>query len=212
MPSDRTLRARTEMEMLLASQLQKDRERIKASRKEGRPQEIIRPPSVRELRGETEWPQEQIADEEGNPSSPFRAIDILRKLHLRGTISLEEKQAGHQFQDDFDRAGLEQLRAADMGRVPSGKSSGGPTAGQIEAREAVWIAICALGGLTSAAGGCVWHVLGHRDTLEQWTTRESFAFRAINRHIARGILIGALGALRAHYADSKKDLTPRNAR
>lgn len=160
---------------------------------------IIAPPIERWIRGEIEPPGQMIADEDGRPASPFRAIGTLHRMCAKGIITREMQGAGESFHADFYVGGLERLRAADMGRIPGTHSRGGLSENQVDARERVHGAICALGGLMSPAGGCAWHVLGGDETLEEWAIRERWGGRPINRHVATGILIGALSVLQLHY-------------
>src|SRR5713226_5234559 len=79
---------------------------------------VIVPPIERWRRGEVEAIGHSIADEDGRPASPFRAIGTLAQMESRGSITARMRQAGEQFHVDFIIAGLEPLRAADMGRLP----------------------------------------------------------------------------------------------
>lgn len=159
----------------------------------------IAPPDERWKRGEVEQVEQAIADEEGRPSQPYRARDTLTQLLRAKAITGEMLQAGVQFRDDFDRAGLEPLRAADVGRIPGTATGPRLTYAQIDARERVWKAIVVLGGLASPAGACCWHILGLQESLEQWALREGWRGKPMDKRRAGGILIGALGTLAAHY-------------
>ncbi len=159
------------------------------------------PPRERWARGEVEALDRAIADEEGRPALPFRAIDTLTAMLRKGTITPAMHKAGNQFRDDFALAGLEPLRAADWGRVVGSGSSGRDHLSilQMDARQRVWEALVALGGMAAPAGCCAWHVLGREATLKEWATREGWGGRPISQETASGILVGALGVLQAHY-------------
>jgi hypothetical protein len=43
-----------------------------------------------------------------------------------------------------------------------------PRVARIAAKEHVWRAICAVGGLASAGGACLWHVIGLEQSLKEW--------------------------------------------
>ena len=58
-------------------------------------------------------------------------------------------------------------------------------------------AIEALGGLSSPAGSCVWHVVGLQRSVREWAIRQGWNGRAMRREQAEGILIGGLGVLAA---------------
>lgn len=159
----------------------------------------IAPPPERWRRGEIEALPHTIADEEGRPAAPFRAIDTLMQMERRGTITAEMHRAGDSFRDDFALSALDPLRAADMGRVPG--MSRGLVLGEMQtaARRRVGEAISALGGFTSPGGSCCWHVLGWQMTVKEWAIREGWGGRPLGEKTAAGILIAALGVLKEHY-------------
>lgn len=161
---------------------------------------IIPPTKERMARGEVERGDRQMQDSRGDPGDPFRAVDLLTGLERKGAISADMLKAGEQFRDDFSRAALEPLRAADLNRV--GGSGSGPsiTGGQIAARRRVWEAVTQLGGAASPAGSCAWHVIGLGCTLREWALRLGWGGgRAVSPHAAAGVLLGTLGTLVAHY-------------
>jgi hypothetical protein len=71
--------------------------------------------------------------------------------------------------------------------------------GNEAARLSVVSALDALGGLHSPGGACAWHVLGCETTIEKWALTSGWANRRITRDMAAGILVSALGILKAHY-------------
>ena len=80
-------------------------------------------------------------------------------MERRGAITAAMRAAGETFRDYFTSAHLEPLRAADLLRSGScGRAEPGLRAEA--ARERVWRAIVAVGGLASAGGSCLWHVVG----------------------------------------------------
>lgn len=162
---------------------------------------IIVPPLERWNRGEVERPsQHAIADSDGRPGAPFRAVSTLAQMEGRGSITAHMKQAGEQFHGDFILAGLEPLRAADMARVPiTGVGPMTIASRQLSARQRIWEAVVALGGIASPAGCCAWHVLGRETLIKDWAMREGWCGRPIGEKTAAGILIGALGVLILHY-------------
>ena len=162
----------------------------------------IPPPQERGQHGKVERFAEQIADSDGAIGLPFRSIDILAALARRGVITSEMRAAGETFRDEFYRAQLGALRAADVSRPPGGhQNPSGPSFAIQRARERLWDAIAAVGGMVSDAGSCCWHVLGLEDTLKTWGENRAWRMsgRPINPHEARGILIAALGMLASHY-------------
>jgi len=161
---------------------------------------VIVPPLERWKRGEVERPAEHaIADSDGRPGSPFRAIDTLMAMFRNKTITAEMYAAGTEFHDDFVMAGFEPMRAADMGRM-----SGGVWRDKVPfklgaARDRVHEAVVALGGSNSPAGCCIWYVIGLQYSIREWCIREGWGGHPIRPHTAKGILLSGLGVLQAHY-------------
>jgi len=144
-------------------------------------------------------PPQRIADPEtGTPVAVRRAIDTLGLMLARGTIGPEMHAAGEAFRSAFRAAALDPLRAAPLLRVPAatGETLTERTAA---ARERVASAMDALGGPTSPAGSCVWHVVGCELSIREWATRQGWGGRPVGHVQAQGILIAALGMLAQHY-------------
>jgi hypothetical protein len=119
------------------------------------------------------------------------------------------RHAGEDFRARFTIAQLHPLKAIDIARLKTGSHSfirSGEDPGlRIEnARELVWGAILAVGGLGSAGGSCLWHVLGWERTLKEWAIEQGWNGRRVSQEAASGILIAALGALEAHFASTRR--------
>lgn len=159
--------------------------------------DIVAPTPERSGHGRVERMRGQIADDRGHPARPFRAVDTLEIMARRGSISPAMRQAGDDFRRDFRCSGFDQLRAALLDRLKGGSER------LIELRpdatRRVRRALIALGGATSPAGSCVWHVLGLEENLKEWAVRQGWSGRAINEKMASGILIAALGVLVIEY-------------
>jgi hypothetical protein len=69
---------------------------------------------------------------------------------------------------------------------------------QLHARRRVHEAMEALGGISSPAGSCVWHVVGLQRSVREWAIRQGWGGRPVRQEQAQGILVGALGVLAAH--------------
>ena len=67
------------------------------------------------------------------------------------------------------------------------------------ARTSVWRAVSAVGGISSPAGSCLWHVVGWERSLKEWAQEQGWAGRRVSQEAASGILIAALGALETHF-------------
>jgi hypothetical protein len=59
--------------------------------------------------------------------------------------------------------------------------------------------MAALGGITSPAGSCVWHVVGLQRSVREWALRQGWGGRSVRQEQAQGVVIAALGMLAAHY-------------
>ena len=73
---------------------------------------------------------------------------------------------------------------------------------QLDARRRVNEAIQALGGISSPAGSCVWHVVGLQRSVREWALRQGWSGRSVDQKEAKGILVAALGMLARHYGYS----------
>jgi len=160
---------------------------------------IIGPTLERTKRGPVELLNNAIADEAGNPSQPWRSIDLLSAMERRGAITAEMRQAGEQFRNEFTKAHLDQLKATDWSRpYVTGRIRSLPGGRVEDARQKVWEALEVLGGISSCGGSCVWHVIGLGETLKQWAT-ESHSKRGMRQETASGVLLCALGSLQRFY-------------
>jgi hypothetical protein len=74
---------------------------------------------------------------------------------------------------------------------------------QLHARDRVHKALEALGGISSPAGSCVWHVVGLQQSVREWAMRQGWGGRPVDQKEAKGILIAALGMLTSNYGHSE---------
>jgi Domain of unknown function (DUF6456) len=164
----------------------------------------VTPTPERRNHGVVEQLERPIADESGRPARPYRAVDTLGAMERRGSITAGMRQAGEDFRVRFATAQLDPLRAPDWSRLRVGGSprfrTGDGSGLRIEgARDAVWRAIRAVGGIGSPAGSCLWHVVGWERSLKEWALEQGWNGRRVSQEAASGILIAALGALEAHF-------------
>jgi len=164
----------------------------------------VTPTPERRNHGIVERLERPIADESGRPARPYRAVDTLATMERRGSITAGMRQAGEDFRARFATAQLDPLRAPDWSRLRVGSSSrfgaGDEPGLRIEgARNVVWRAILAVGGIGSPAGSCLWHVVGWERSLKEWALEQGWSGRRVSQEAASGILIAALGALEAHF-------------
>jgi Domain of unknown function (DUF6456) len=162
------------------------------------------PTPERRNQGVIERLDRPIADESGRPARPYRAVDTLAAMERRGSITAGMRQAGEDFRARFAVAQLDPLRVPDWSR-PRHRGSirfddGDQPGLRIEAaRNAVWKAIQAVGGMGSPAGSCLWHVVGWERSLKEWALEQGWSGRRVSQEAASGILIAGLGALEAHF-------------
>jgi hypothetical protein len=74
---------------------------------------------------------------------------------------------------------------------------------QLHARRRVHKSLEALGGISSPAGSCVWHVVGLQRSVREWAIRQGWGGRPVDYKAAGGILIAGLGMLAAHFGYSE---------
>lgn len=168
----------------------------------------IMPTLERTKHGLVERMERAISDTSGRPGRPYRFVDTLAVMERRGSITAGMRQAGEDFRDRFAVAQLDPLRAFDLSRPRIGNRAGFRSAeepgSRIEdARKVVWNAIVAVGGLGSAGGSCIWHVVGWQQSLKEWALEQGWNGRRVSQEAASGILIASLGTLEAHFAQSK---------
>ena len=139
----------------------------------------------------------QIADANGAIGRPWKTEGLLGRLERHGDIGPGERLAGERFQEIFTAAGMDPLRCSGMAHRSHGKPVDAPSG--VLAREQVHACLTALGGHGSAAGTASWMILGLGMSLREWSMREGWQGRPISPHVAKGVIIAALGILRAHF-------------
>ena len=156
------------------------------------------PSKWRRQHGDFTEPQRISDPETGTPVSVRRAVDTLGTMLANGTITPDMHNAGESFRIAFRAAALDSLKAMPILRVPGG--TGDPlTERQAAARERVARAMDVLGGNDTAAGSCMWHVVGCECSIREWAARQGWAGRTMGHTQAQGVLVAALGVLAAHY-------------
>ena len=124
-----------------------------------------------------------------------RTVDTLGKMLRAGTIDQAMHDAAKDFQASFIVAQLDPLRALPILRVPGTGREPELNERQLDARRRVHEALAALGGISSPAGSCVWHVVGLQRSVREWAVRQGWGGRPVRQEQAQGILIAALGML-----------------
>jgi hypothetical protein len=145
--------------------------------------------------------QEEVRekDPDGRIVVHHRTVDTLGKMLKAGTISPEMHDAAKDFQTTFIVANLDPLRAVPILRVPGTGRDLDLNERQLHARQRVHRSLEALGGISSPAGSCVWHVVGLQRSVREWAMREGWRGRPVRQEQAQGILVAALGMLAAHF-------------
>ena len=170
-----------------------------------RPNTDVTPTPERYAHGPIERLAQTIGDDIGRPARPYRAVDTLGVMERKGSITSGMRQAGEDFRTRFVTAQLDPLRAFDLSRPRNDTRSGSRSAEEpglrIEhAREAVWRAILAVGGPSSAGGSCLWYVVGWERSLKEWALHRGWSGRRVSQETASGILIATLGTLETHFS------------
>jgi hypothetical protein len=136
-------------------------------------------------------------DPEGRIVVHHRTVDTLGKMLKAGTISPEMHDAACDLQAAFIIANFDPLRAVPILRVPGTGREPDLNERQLDARRRVHKAMQALGGISSPAGSCVWHVVGLQRSIREWAMRQGWGGRPVRQEQAQGILVAALGMLAA---------------
>jgi hypothetical protein len=134
-------------------------------------------------------------DPDGRIVVHHRTVDTLGKMLRSGTITQEMHDAATDFQAAFIIANLDPLRALPILRVPGTGREPELSERQVDARRRVHKAMEALGGISSPAGSCVWHVVGLQRSVREWAIRQGWGGRPVRQEQAQGILVAALGML-----------------
>jgi hypothetical protein len=148
-------------------------------------------------------------DPDGRIVVHHRTVDTLGKMLRAGTIEEAMYDAAKDLQASFIVANLDPLRALPILRVPGTGRAPDLNERQLHARDRVHKALKALGGISSPAGSCVWHVVGLQQSVREWAMRQGWGGRPVDQKEAKGILVAALGMLAGHYGYSEVDLLPR---
>ena len=154
-------------------------------------------PKPHKVRGR-ELEEVREKDPDGRIVYHHRTVDTLGKILRAGTITPEMHDAAQDLQAAFIIANLDPLRALPILRVPGTGREPELQERQLDARRRVHEAMQALGGISSPAGSCVWHVVGLQRSVREWAIRQGWNGRPVRQEQAQGILVAALGVLAAH--------------
>ncbi|MDP6342440.1 MAG: hypothetical protein QF578_14935 [Alphaproteobacteria bacterium] len=145
-----------------------------------------------------------IADADGRVAYPMRAIDVVDALMRRGRIDGRAAEAARDFERNFEVAHLTGVAARDVSAPIDRSHRSGPPRAEphrvLAARDRVWAALEALGGVGTPGASAVWDILGMGMTIKQHAERCQFGDgRSLNPMAATGILVQACYTLAAHF-------------
>ena len=156
-------------------------------------------PEVVNLPGGRKAEMVREADPDGRPVAHARTVDTLARMRKAGTITQSMHDAARDFQAHFTIAAYDATPPRDMIRVSASRRERTLSDNQIAARERVYRALEALGGIASPGGSCVWSVAGLGHSLREWALSQGWNGRPVHLNLATGVLITALGMLAVHY-------------
>jgi hypothetical protein len=142
-----------------------------------------------------EFEEVREKDPDGRIVVHHRTVDTLGKMLRSGTITQEMHDAAKDFQAAFIVAQFDPLRALPILRVPGTGREPELNERQLDARMRVHKTLQALGGISSPAGSCIWHVVGLQQSVREWAMRQGWGGRPVRQEQAQGILVAALGVL-----------------
>jgi len=174
-----------------------------AGKRNTKQRETMRPSKWRLQHGGLTEPIREADPETGTPVQHHRAVDSLGQMLANGTITHEMHDAGAMFRTQFRAAALDGMRTMQMVRLAAGTVTA-LTERQVDARDRVARAMAALGGWDSAAGSCMWHVVGLEYSIREWAMGYGWSGRVVNPAQAQGMVVAALGVLAAHYGTAPR--------
>ena len=151
----------------------------------------------RKVRGR-ELEEVREKDPDGRIVVHHRTVDTLGKMLRTGTIDVAMHDAAKDFQAAFIVAQFDPMRVVPILRVPGTGREPELNERQLHARRRVHEAMEVLGGISSPAGSCVWHVVGLQRSVREWAIRQGWGGRPVDQKEAKGILVAALGVLARH--------------
>ncbi len=140
-------------------------------------------------------------DGRGAPVQVMRAPDTIDALVNKGRIDHRAAAGARKFEGIFQGASLHGLANRDIRVLPGSFDPGSAAPHRIlSAREEVWQAMRALGGIGTPGANVVWDVLGLGMTIKAHAERCQFGNgRSLNPMTATGILVQSCFTLAAYY-------------
>src|SRR5918996_6068804 len=120
-------------------------------------------------------------DPDGKIVVHHRLVDTLARMLKSGTIPEEMHDAARDFQAAFIIAQLDPLRALPILRVPGTGREPDLSERQLYARRRGAQGPPGVGGVSSPAGSCVWHVVGLQRSVREWAMRQGWGGRPVRQ-------------------------------
>ena len=180
------------------------RARAKAEKKPHIGEEHIRPDGsvIRYVREE---------DDDRKPVDHYRTVDTLALMLRNGSITGAMHDAGQQFSQDFARAFASGVASSRLDGLPAGTTPGQMMVEKnAGAARAVRDALDAVGGNSSPAGSALWYVAGLQMSIRDWSLRDGWNGKRVEKNEAKGILVAALGVLARYYGYERSGCPSRH--
>lgn len=178
------------------------RAKARAERKPPIGHELIRPDGsvIRYVREE---------DDDRKPVDHYRTVDTLALMLRNGSITGAMHDAGQQFSQDFARAFASGVASSRLDGLPAGTTPGQMMVEKnAGAARAVRDALEAVGGNSSPAGSALWYVAGLQMSIRDWSLRDGWNGKRVEKNEAKGILVAALGVLARYYGYERSGSRP----
>ena len=139
-------------------------------------------------------------DDDQKPAEHYRTVDTLALMLRNGSITGAMHDAGQQFSQDFARAFASGVASSRLDGLPAGTTPGQMMVEKnAGAARAVRDALEAVGGNSSPAGSALWYVAGLQMSIRDWSLRDGWNGKRVEKNEAKGILVAALGVLARYY-------------
>ena len=148
-------------------------------------------------------------DDDQKPVDHYRTVDTLALRLRNGSITGAMHDAGQQFSQDFARAFASGVASSRLDGLPAGTTPGQMMVEKnAGAARAVRDALEAVGGNSSPAGSALWYVAGLQMSIRDWSLRDGWNGKRVEKNEAKGILVAALGVLARYYGYERSGSRP----
>ena len=148
-------------------------------------------------------------DDDRKPVDHYRTVDTLALMLRNGSITGAMHDAGQQFSQDFARAFASGVASSRLDGLPAGTTPGQMMVEKnAGAARAVRDALEAVGGNSSPAGSALWYVAGLQMSIRDWSLRDGWNGKRVEKNEAKGILVAALGVLARYYGYERSGSRP----